>query len=156
MFQIGQAIDIHRLKKTKEIINQKLGGFSVPTNWKVIAHSDGDLVLHAIANAVLGSTQNLDIGHYFSDNDSNNKNIDSTHIINYALNELKKTKYELVNIDMTIVCENIMLSHFKQDIIKSIQTITKCQKVNVKATRFEHKSKFIECHVSLLVQKKGK
>ena len=152
MFFIGQAKDIHKLKKCSSNQKIKLGGFEFLSNYKIIAHSDGDLVLHAISNAILGSVQKFDIGEYFSDKDQKNKNINSINILNFALEELKKQKMQLVNIDMTIICENIMLSEYKASIIKSLQQLTKCKKINVKATRYESESDFIECDVVLLVK----
>ncbi|MDR0545301.1 MAG: 2-C-methyl-D-erythritol 2,4-cyclodiphosphate synthase, partial [Mycoplasmataceae bacterium] len=90
-YRIGQGNDTHEIKEIKhgEII---IGGYVLKSNWKVFAYSDGDIVLHAISNAILGALQLGDIGEYFSDKDYANKNISSTKIVNFALAQMKKKK----------------------------------------------------------------
>lgn len=156
MYLIGQATDIHRLKKQFRLTPIVLGGYKFKTKYKIIAHSDGDLVLHAIANALLGCLQQKDIGHYFSDKNILNKNLDSRVIISYALSLLKKHNARIINIDMTILCENIILESNKKNIIESLQTILESKAINIKATRFEKRSNIIQCDVVLLVEKKEK
>jgi 2-C-methyl-D-erythritol 2,4-cyclodiphosphate synthase len=110
-------------------------------------------VLHTIANAILGALQLGDIGLYFPDNKTRNKGIDSIKIINFAIDRLKKAKYKLVNIDLTITCENILLGSNKALIQKSLAKILHTKLINVKATRFEHPSNHIKCDAVLLVKK---
>ena len=152
MFLIGQAIDTHKIKKTNKKNKITLGGFCFLSNYKIIAHSDGDVVLHAIANSLLGAVQAGDIGQYFSDKDPKNKNLDSKKILSFAMNKIKK--YEINNIDLTIQCEKIILNNLKKDICASLSKLLKTKKVNVKATRFEKNEDYITCYVSCLLRLK--
>jgi 2-C-methyl-D-erythritol 2,4-cyclodiphosphate synthase len=94
-----------------------------------------------------------DIGMYFSDRDPKNRNMDSKKIIDLALKHLLKSGFKLVNVDMTVICENIILGKHKEDICKSLQKILKIKYVNVKATRYEHPSNLIACHSVVLISK---
>ena len=88
-YYIGQAIDIHNLIKKKSIIS--LGGYQFQNEYKIIADSDGDVVLHAIANSILGALGKGDIGKYFKKSDFE-KERSSIKIIRFALSELSKEK----------------------------------------------------------------
>jgi 2-C-methyl-D-erythritol 2,4-cyclodiphosphate synthase len=151
MYFIGQGIDNHKLvKKINSTII--LGGFKFKSNYKIIAHSDGDVVLHSVSNALLGSLCLGDIGDYFKDNDSKNKNISSVKILNFCLAQLKKQKLKINNIDLTIQCENIIFNNIKLNIKKNLIKLLDCKFINVKATRFEYKSDLITVHCSLLIK----
>ncbi|MCF0227450.1 MAG: 2-C-methyl-D-erythritol 2,4-cyclodiphosphate synthase [Malacoplasma sp.] len=149
MYLIGEGIDYHKIigKKSNNVI---LGGVKIPTNYRIIAHSDGDVVYHAISNAILGALQLGDIGDYFSDKKSKNKNLNSQAIIDYALSQLKSK--EIQNIDITIICDKIVLSKYKAKIRDNLIKITKCKYINVKATRFEENKNLIACKVALIVK----
>ena len=148
MYLIGQGIDHHKLiKKTDSTIT--LGGVKLKSNYKINAHSDGDVVLHSISNAILGCIQGGDIGEYFVDIDSKNKNLNSQKILNFALRKLGK--FKIINVDLTIQCENIIFNKLKNKIRKNLVKLLKCDKINVKATRFEQKSNLIACHSIVLV-----
>jgi 2-C-methyl-D-erythritol 2,4-cyclodiphosphate synthase len=110
-------------------------------------------VLHTIANAILGALQLGDIGQYFKDTDYKNKGISSIKIVQYAMALLKKSRFKLVNVDLTITCENILLGSNKAYIKKSLVKILKTKLVNVKATRYEHPSNFIKCDAVILIRK---
>jgi len=149
-YYIGQAIDIHNLIKKKSVIF--LGGFQFQSEYQIIADSDGDVVLHAIANSILGALGKNDIGKYFKKNEFKEKK-SSVKIIEFALSELLKEKKIIQNIDLTILCEKIMINKIRESIIKSIIGLTNCNKVNVKATRWENKSDMrIGCMCSLLLK----
>ena len=151
MYLIGEGIDYHKLAPCKST-NVVLGGIKIPSKYKIVAHSDGDLVYHAIANAILGALQLGDIGDYFSDQKKKNKNLNSRAIIDYALYQLKNKKIQ--NIDLTIICDKILLSKYKAKIRNNLVKITKCKLVNIKATRFEENKNLIGCKVVLLVGSK--
>jgi 2-C-methyl-D-erythritol 2,4-cyclodiphosphate synthase len=93
-----------------------------------------------------------DIGLYFKDTDYRCKNMDSVKIVNFVLSKLKQAKYKLVNIDLTVTCENILLGRNKTFIQKSLTKILKTKFVNVKATRFEHPSNLIKCDAVVLIK----
>ena len=151
MYLNGEGIDYHKLitKKGNKIT---LGGIKIPTNYKIVAHSDGDVVYHALSNAILGALQLGDIGDYFSDKNKKNKNLNSQAIIDYALAQLKNKIVK--NIDLTIICDKIILSKNKKEIRNNVIKITKCKNVNVKATRFEENKYLIACKVILLIKEK--
>ncbi len=150
MYLIGQGIDQHKLvKKTNSTI--VLGGVKNKSNYKVVAHSDGDVVLHSLSNAILGCIQGGDIGEYFKDTDPKNKNLDSSKILKFCLKKLNKAK--IVNVDLTIQCQNIILKDLKKQIKQNLIELLNCKKVNVKATRFEQKSDLIACHSIVLINK---
>ena len=127
-YYIGQAIDIHNLIKKKSIVS--LGGYQFQTEYKIVADSDGDVVLHAIANSILGALGKGDIGKYFKKSDFEKKR-SSIKIIRFALSELSKEKKVIQNIDLTILCEKIIISKIRKNIIKSIIDLINCNKVNV-------------------------
>ncbi len=152
MFLIGHGIDYHNLIKKKSQIT--LGGYTFNSEYSIVAHSDGDVILHAISNAILGAIQRGDIGDYFSDKSKNNKNLNSCAIVDYCLYLIEK-EYEIINIDLTIICDKIMFDRYKADIRYSLINILNTKKINVKATRFESNSKQIACNCVLLLRKKG-
>lgn len=150
MYLIGQGIDQHKLvKKSNSTI--VLGGVKIKSNYKIVAHSDGDVVLHSLSNAILGCVQGGDIGEYFKDTDPKNKNLDSSKILKFCLKKLNKAK--IVNVDLTIQCENIILKDLKKQIKQNLVKLLNCKNVNVKATRFEQKSDLIVCHSIVLINK---
>lgn len=148
-YLIGQGFDIHLLKESnnKYVI---LAGYKIKCNYMVIAHSDGDVVYHCAANAILGAIQKGDIGEYFKDTNFKNKGLDSYKIIEFAINQMKKNQ-KIVNIDLTIVCDKIMLTKYKKQIKKQLVNITNCNKINIKATRFEDDRLAIACICNLLI-----
>lgn len=151
MYFIGQGKDIHRIKTSK---NTKcvLGGFEFNSNYKIIAHSDGDLVLHAIANAILGACQAGDIGIVFPDNSSKYKGLDSKEILAYALTLAKNKKLSICNLDMTIISDKIMINPIRKYIHDSLVKLLRTKKVNVKATRFEQNKNIIACETIILME----
>lgn len=148
---IGQAIDYHSLIKRKGVIH--LGGYKFNSNYQVVAHSDGDVVLHAISNALLGALGQGDIGDYFSDQKKSNKNLESQAILDYCLYQANK-KHKIVNIDLTIICDRILLQEKKCLIRNCLISLTKCRHINVKATRFESNSNQIACSCVVLIKEK--
>lgn len=153
MYLIGIAKDIHKIKRSNTFM--VLGGYKFSSSYKVVAVSDGDLVLHALADAILGASQNGDIGMYFNDTCIRNKGLDSKKILNKALALAKKKGYKLVNADLTIICDKIMISPIRKRINDSLKKLLKTKLVNVKATRFEENKSLIACEAAIML-KKGK
>lgn len=151
MYLIGFGKDIHKIKKAKT--NMVLGGYKFASSYKVEAVSDGDVVLHAIADAILGACQKDDIGTYFSDTCVRNKGLDSKKILSKALALAGKNK--LVNVDVTIVCDKIMIAPIRKYIKNSLVKLLKTKLVNVKATRFEENKSLIEVD-AIVLMKRGK
>lgn len=151
MYKIGYATDIHNL--TNSNLNQKFGGLNFKVGYKIVAHSDGDIILHAIAEAIIGALGLGDLGDYFPDNDSNNKGLDSLNIVKFSFDLLKQYNFEIVNIDLTIVCEKIIFKHIKKDIKDNLCKLLSNNFINLKATRFEIDSNQIQCNCAILLKK---
>lgn len=149
---VGFAKDIHKLNKDKNK-NLILGGYLINNEkYKIKSHSDGDIILHTIADAIYSNISNKDIGEYFSDQDINNKNLDSKKILNHALELFKKSDFNKINnINLTIVCNHILINKYKENIINSLELLIPNTKINLKAKRFEKKSSMIECYCILLI-----
>ena len=127
---IGFGYDSHKFKPEGEIL---LGGVLVSDKLGVIAHSDGDTLLHALIDALLGAAGLGDIGTIFPDTDSRFKNVNSLLLLNKTLSLL--SDYNIMNIDVTVLIENIKLAPFKNEIRKKIaaECDIDTHRVNIKA-----------------------
>ena len=132
----GVGFDLHKYEPGDGII---LGGYKISCDYKTVAHSDGDVLLHSIADSILGAAGLGDIGMFFSDQDNKNKNLDSTIIIEYCLSELDKMSLEIYNIDTTIVCESPKINPHRGKILENLSDILKIplSKIGLKATTSE-------------------
>ena len=132
----GVGFDLHKYEPGDGII---LGGYKISCDYKTVAHSDGDVLLHSIADSILGAAGLGDIGMFFSDQDNKNKNLDSTIIIEYCLSELDKMGLEIYNIDTTIVCESPKINPHRGKILENLSDILKIplSKIGLKATTSE-------------------
>lgn len=133
---VGFGYDLHRLVEGESLI---LGGVEIKSPIGTLAHSDGDVLLHAIIDAILGAIGEGDIGEHFPDTDSANKNIDSKVMLDYTLRLLARKKLTIVNSDSTIVLEKPKLSPVKEEIRCSVAKLLGLPKnrVNIKATTNE-------------------
>jgi 2-C-methyl-D-erythritol 2,4-cyclodiphosphate synthase len=134
--RIGQGIDFHRLEKD---LNLWLGGVKIPSEKGCVAHSDGDVLLHAICDALLGAAGLRDIGYYFPDNSAEFKNIDSKILLGRTFNLISGQGYSVINIDSTVCLEKPKISHFIPEMKAVISEITGTEKddVAIKATTTE-------------------
>jgi 2-C-methyl-D-erythritol 2,4-cyclodiphosphate synthase len=134
--RIGQGIDFHRLETGLDLW---LGGVKIPSEKGCVAHSDGDVLLHAICDALLGAAGLRDIGYYFPDTDNKYKNIDSKILLKNTFDLISQKGYNVINIDTTICLEKPKISSFIQEIKNSISNIIKTEPDNVavKATTTE-------------------
>ncbi|MEG2993645.1 MAG: 2-C-methyl-D-erythritol 2,4-cyclodiphosphate synthase, partial [Bacilli bacterium] len=105
MFLIGQSIDIHKLEYKVNTL-QRLGGIEFILNYELIAHSDGDIILHSISEAILGALGLEDLGYYFSDKNQMNKNLNSLKILDFSLDQMRKRNMEINNVDLMIISEH--------------------------------------------------
>ncbi len=128
----GFGYDIHKLVKGRPLM---LGGIKVPYPKGLLGHSDGDVLLHAVVDAVLGALGLGDIGEHFSDKDSRFKGADSRLFAEEARRLLKKKKLHIANIDTTLVAEKPLLKFFKPKMRASLAKIfgVSESRVNVKA-----------------------
>jgi 2-C-methyl-D-erythritol 4-phosphate cytidylyltransferase/2-C-methyl-D-erythritol 2,4-cyclodiphosphate synthase len=134
--KIGIGFDVHRLVAGKKLY---LGGVNIPSPLGTLGHSDGDPVLHAIIDAMLGACQMGDIGEKFSDKNKRYKNISSSKLVRKVINEAKEKNYEINNIDINIITEVPKLKKYKKKIVNKIAELFKISlnKINVKAKTTE-------------------
>jgi len=134
--KVGIGFDVHRLVKNKKLL---LGGIKIPSTLGTLGHSDGDPVLHAIIDAILGACQMGDIGEKFSDKNKKFKNIKSTYLIEKIIEQIENKNYEINNLDINIITQFPKLKKFKNKIVKNISKLCKIplEKINVKAKTTE-------------------
>lgn len=134
--RIGQGIDFHRLGPGLDLW---LGGIKIPSERGCIAHSDGDVLIHAICDAMLGAAGLRDIGYHFPDNDPAYRNIDSKILLKRTLDLIKDKGFSVSNIDSTICLEKPRISAFvpeMKNVIAGLLGISP-DDVSVKATTTE-------------------
>lgn len=133
--RIGLGYDVHKLVENRPLI---IGGVTIPHDKGLLGHSDADVLVHAIMDALLGAAALGDIGKHFPDSDKNFKNISSLLLLSKVKDLINKEGYKIVNIDCTIIAQKPkMLYH-----IDAMKNICKCLKLdnnmlNIKATTEE-------------------
>lgn len=134
--RIGFGYDVHRLVEGRKLI---LGGVDIPFEKGLLGHSDADVLLHAISDAILGAIAEGDIGRHFPDNDSKWKGANSMDLLKYVVDMAKQKGFEINNIDSTIVCQRPKLADFIPQMVENIANAVRIPKVrvNVKATTTE-------------------
>lgn len=135
-FRIGHGFDVHAFTEGDHIT---LAGVHINHTHGLLAHSDGDVVIHAICDALLGSVAAGDIGKHFPDSDSQYKNIDSRILLEKVYLITRQQGYTLVNLDVTIIAQSPKLSSYMNSMCKNIAGILKVEKsqINFKATTTE-------------------
>ena len=138
-FLSGIGFDVHATELSETPATIMLAGIAVPSDHRVIAHSDGDVVLHALIDAILGAIGEGDIGEHFPDSDKRWKNADSTQFLKHALQLCAKKNAALVNCDITIICEKPKISPYKKAMRERLAEMTglSFERVNIKATTTE-------------------
>ena len=131
----GIGFDIHRLIKNKKLY---LGGVKIPFHSGLKGHSDGDVILHALVDAILGAIRKKDIGTYFP-NTKKFKNIRSPKILKPIIDNLYKSNFSINNIDINLICEQPKVSKYRDKIINSISKLTTLKKdqINLKGKTVE-------------------
>ena len=156
MIRVGQGYDVHRFKDGGEVI---LGGVTIPYEKGLEAHSDGDVVLHALSDALLGAAALGDIGQHFPDTDPEFKGADSRVLLRYVYNIVKEKGYKLGNADITIIAQAPkMLPHIMamcENIAADLETTV--DRINVKATTteklgFEGRKEGIAVQATILIE----
>ena len=134
--KIGIGFDVHRLVKGRKLF---LGGVRIKSPIGTLGHSDGDPVLHAIIDAVLGACQMGDLGEKFSDKNKKFKNISSTILIKKIIAQTRRKNFEINNLDVNIITETPKLKKFKKKIVNNISKLCEIPlaNVNVKAKTTE-------------------
>lgn len=156
-FRIGHGYDVHALAKGESLW---LGGVKIEHEKGTIAHSDGDVLIHAICDAMLGALALGDIGKHFPENENEYKNIDSKILLKECNKLIKQKDYKIANIDSTICARRPKLRNYidnMREVMSEILSINTDQ-VSVKATTTEKlgfvgREEGIEAHAVILVQK---
>jgi 2-C-methyl-D-erythritol 2,4-cyclodiphosphate synthase len=134
--KIGNGYDIHRLVRGRKLV---LCGVSIEHELGLLGHSDGDVALHALADAILGALALPNIGVNFSNTDPKNKDLDSKKILMFAKNKLQEQNFKIANLDITIFAEAPKLSPFMDEMKAMIAKILDIQmsQIGIKATTGE-------------------
>ncbi|MCG3664872.1 bifunctional 2-C-methyl-D-erythritol 4-phosphate cytidylyltransferase/2-C-methyl-D-erythritol 2,4-cyclodiphosphate synthase [Aliarcobacter butzleri] len=135
-FFTGTGFDIHAFEEIKDMY---LGGVKLPYEYGFKAHSDGDVLIHSVIDALLGACGAGDIGEFFPDTDDKYKGIDSKLLLGQIVNFINNVGYEIVNVDLTIIAQKPKINPFKDEIKKSMAKLLRIEKqfVNIKATTAE-------------------
>ncbi len=136
LIRIGQGYDVHAFGEGDGLM---LGGIKVPFNKGFVAHSDGDVLLHALTDALLGALALGDIGHWFPDTDEQWRGADSGQLLQAVYAEIKKRGYVLGNADMTILAQRPKLAPHIEPIRERISELLGCPTtaISVKASTTE-------------------
>lgn len=135
--RIGQGYDVHRLVEGRKLI---LGGVEIPHTKGLLGHSDADVLVHAIMDALLGACALGDIGKHFPDNNNEYKNADSIELLKKVCELINNNGYEIVNIDSTIIAQNPKLAPYIERMRENIAVACSINinQISVKATTEEH------------------
>jgi 2-C-methyl-D-erythritol 2,4-cyclodiphosphate synthase len=136
MIKVGQGFDVHQLVNGRKCI---IGGVDIPFSKGLDGHSDADVLLHAISDAILGAAALGDIGKHFPNTNPFIKDINSREILKKVISLLQQKKYSIVNIDATVICELPKLTPYIDQIKKNIASDCNIDidRINVKATTTE-------------------
>jgi 2-C-methyl-D-erythritol 2,4-cyclodiphosphate synthase len=134
--RIGHGFDVHALGPGDGLV---LGGVTIPCNFVLLAHSDGDVLIHALCDALLGAMGQGDIGTHFPDSDSANQNRDSREFLRHIKSLMDTGSYQLGNADVTIVAQTPKMAAYISDMKELIANDleTGVSQVNIKATTTE-------------------
>jgi 2-C-methyl-D-erythritol 2,4-cyclodiphosphate synthase len=136
MIRIGQGFDVHQLGENRPLI---IGGVTIPYEKGLIGHSDADVLLHTISDAILGALALGDIGRHFPDTDPKYKGADSAELLKIVWNLAKEKGYRLGNADATIIAQKPKMAPYIPQMRERIAELleTEIDRVNVKATTTE-------------------
>ena len=137
MMRIGHGYDVHKLVEGRKLI---IGGVDIPHDKGLLGHSDADVLLHAVSDALLGAAAMGDIGKHFPDNDEKYKGADSLVLLKRVVTKLFCAGYKVVNVDATVIAQAPKLAphipKMRSNIARVLDVELDC--VNVKATTEEH------------------
>ena len=155
--RVGTGFDVHKFKKGKKL---KLFGITIPFDKSLDGHSDADVGFHAIVDAILGGLCLGDIGNHFPPTDNKWKNKQSIFFMKHVKKLLKSEKFQINNLDVTLICEKPKVSKYQKRFIKSVAEALDidCSKINIKGTTTEKlgflgREEGIACQVSVTLSK---
>lgn len=154
--RIGMGYDVHRLVEDRELI---IGGVKIPYEKGLLGHSDADVLLHAIMDALLGAAAKGDIGKHFPDTDEQYKGISSLELLKRVKNVLAIEKFSILNIDSTIIAQKPKMAPYIDKMRKNIAEALdiSINQINIKATTeeglgFTGEGQGISAHAICLIQ----
>jgi 2-C-methyl-D-erythritol 2,4-cyclodiphosphate synthase len=157
--RIGHGYDVHRLVEGRKLI---IGGVDIPYEKGLLGHSDADVLLHAISDAILGSLGEGDIGRHFPDTDPAFKGADSMKLLAHVMTLADERGYELGNLDATIIAQHPKMAPHISTMRENIARVMNCTvgQVNVKATTeeglgFTGSEEGISAHAVVVILKRG-
>jgi 2-C-methyl-D-erythritol 2,4-cyclodiphosphate synthase len=163
MIRIGHGYDAHRFSEQQANLEQQIitiGGVEITHSCTLVAHSDGDVLIHALCDALLGALALGDIGRHFPDTDILYKNINSRHLLSNVMAKISQLGYQLANADMTIIAQSPKMSPYIEQMVKNLASDCLCQtsQINIKATTtekmgFTGREEGIACHAVVLLIK---
>ena len=135
--RIGHGYDVHRLAPDRDLI---IGGVKIPYEMGLLGHSDADVMLHAVSDALLGAAGLGDIGKHFPDTDPQYKDADSLELLRIVARRVKEAGYQVSNIDVTMIAQKPKLKDYIPSMAENIASAVgiSLDRVNVKATTEEH------------------
>ncbi|MFQ3345665.1 MAG: 2-C-methyl-D-erythritol 2,4-cyclodiphosphate synthase [Porticoccaceae bacterium] len=157
--RIGQGYDVHAFGSGDGLI---LGGVKIPFDRAFVAHSDGDVLVHALIDALLGGLGLGDIGHHFPDTDEQYRGSDSLELLTVVVEMMSVQGYSLGNADLTIVAESPKMAPYLEAMKLKISTVVGCDigQINIKATTTERlgftgREEGIACYAAALLMPSG-
>ncbi len=160
MMRIGHGYDVHRLVKDRPLI---MGGVEIDYELGLLGHSDGDVLLHAVCDAILGALGLGDIGQHFPDTDATFAGIDSRELLREVIHKMVAEAYLVGNLDVTIICQYPKLAAYIPVMVERIAVDCRVasKQINVKATTteklgFAGRGEGIEAHAVVLLQRDEK
>ena len=134
--RVGLGYDVHKLVENRKLI---LGGVEIPYEKGLLGHSDADVLLHAIMDALLGAAALGDIGKHFPDSDDRYKGISSIKLLHHVGELLRENNFKIGNIDATIICQKPKLAPFRDEMVKNVAKALNIEesRVCIKATTEE-------------------
>ncbi len=154
--RIGHGFDLHRLEAGRALV---IGGVTFEHDRGAAGHSDGDVVCHAVTDAILGALAEPDIGQLFPDNDPQWAGADSRVFVAEADRLMRQAGYAIGNLDVTVICQKPKLGEHKQVIRRHLAVLLGCDEsqVNIKGKTHEHvdalgENRAIACHAVVLLR----
>lgn len=158
MIRIGHGYDVHKLVEDRKLI---LGGVEIEHKYGLLGHSDADVLIHALCDALLGAAALGDIGRHFPDNDDAYKNIDSRILLRKVVKILEEKGFFLVNADITVIAQKPKLAPYIKEMVDNISKDCNVSSdlMNIKATTeeglgFTGEERGISAHAVCIIEKK--
>ena len=156
--RIGHGYDVHRFDPARKLI---LGGVEIPSELGLLGHSDADVLLHAVMDALLGAAALRDIGYHFPDTDMRYKGISSMELLGCVAEKIDAAGYRVENVDVTVIAQAPKLKPYIPQMMENIagKLALSLEQVNVKATTeeglgFTGQMQGMACHAVCLLERK--